>query len=56
MFLELANQSNEGFISEHGEVERWKGGINKTKITKDITKAAQEARENIQKALTNEKN
>ena len=56
MFLELANQSNDGFVSEHGEVERWKGGINKTKITKDITKAAQEARENIQKELTNEKN
>ena len=56
MFLELANQSNDGFVSEHGEVERWKGCINKTKITKDITKAAQEARENIQKELTNEKN
>ena len=55
MFLELANQSNDGFVSEHGEVERWKGGINKTKITKDITQAAQEARKNIQKELTNEK-
>ena len=56
MFLDLANQSNEGFISEQGEIERWKGGIDKEKITKDITKAAQEARENIQKELTNEKN
>ena len=56
MFLELANESNEGFISEQGEIERWKGGIDKEKITKDITKAAQEARENIQKELTNEKN
>ena len=56
MFLELANQSNEGFVSEYGEVERWKGGIDKAKITKDITKAAQEARKNIQKELTNEKN
>ena len=56
MFLELANQSNEGFISEHGEVERWKGGIDKEKISADITQAAQEARENIQKELTNEEN
>ena len=56
MFLELANQSNEGFVSEHGEIERWKGGIDKDKISIDITKAAQEARKNIQKELTNEKN
>ena len=54
MFLELANQSNEGFVSEQGEVERWKGGIDVEKITTDITKAAQEARENIKKELTNE--
>jgi len=55
MFLDLANQSNTGFVSEQGEVERWVGGIDKEKITKDITKAAKEARENIQKELTNEK-
>ena len=55
-FLDLANQSNEGFISEQGEVERWIGGIGKQKITKEITEAAQIARNNIQKELTNEKN
>ena len=53
MFLELANQSNEGFVSEQGEVERWKGGIDINKITNDITKAAQAAREEIKKELTN---
>jgi len=53
MFLDLANQSNKGYISEHGELERWKGGIDKEKITEDITKAAQTARKNIQKELTN---
>ena len=53
MFLELANQSNEGFISEHGEIERWKGGIDKDKMSKDIIEAAQEARKNIQKKLIN---
>ena len=56
MFLELANESNNGFVSEYGEIERWKGGIDKKKFSSDITKAAQEARENIQKELTNEKN
>ena len=55
-FLSLANESNEGFISEQGEIERWKGGIDKNKISSEITQAAQEARENIQKELTNEKN
>ena len=56
MFLELANQSNEGFISEHGEVERWKGGIDKEKISHEIIKAAQEGRKKIQEELINEKN
>ena len=55
-FLSLANESNEGFISEQGEIERWKGGIDKNKISSEITQAAQEARENKQKELTNEKN
>ena len=55
-FLELANQSNEGYVSEHGEVERWKGGINKEKISQKIIEGAQEARKNIQKELTNEEN
>ena len=53
MFLDLANQSNEGYISEQGELERWKGGVDINKISVDITKAAKEARKNIQKELTN---
>ena len=56
MFLDLVNQSNEGFVSEYGDVERWKGGIDKEKMSKNIIKATQIARENIQKELTNEKN
>ena len=55
-FLSLANESNEGFISEHGEVERWKGGIDKEKISHEIIKAAQEGRKKIQEELINEKN
>ena len=54
MFLELANQSNEGFVSEHGEVERWKGGVDKEKMSIEVTKRATEAREEIKEKLTNE--
>ena len=55
MFLELANQSNDGFVSEHGEIERWKGGIDKEKISHEIIKAAQEGRKKIQEELISEK-
>ena len=54
MFLELANQSNEGFVSEHGEIERWKGCIDVNKISQDISEAANKTREVIKKKLTNE--
>ena len=56
MFLELANQSNEGFVSEHGEVERWKGGVDASKMSTAISEAAQQGREAIKKELTNEEN
>ena len=55
MFLELANQSNEGFVSEQGEIERWKGGIDKDKFSTEITNAAQEARKKVQEELISEK-
>ena len=54
MFLELANQSNEGFVSEHGDVERWKGGVDMSKMSAEISEAAQQGREAIKKELTNE--
>ena len=54
MFLELANQSNEGFISEHGELERWKGGVDTGKMSAAISEAAQQGREAVKKELTNE--
>ena len=54
MFLELANQSNEGFISEHGELERWKGGVDMSKMSAAISEAAQKGREAVKKELTNE--
>ena len=54
MFLELANQSNEGYISEHGELERWKGGVDVSKMSAAISEAAQKGREAVKKELTNE--
>ena len=54
-FLDLANQSNEGYVSENGEIERWKGGVNKEKFTKDITQAAKEARKDILTQLDSKK-
>ena len=54
MFLDLANQSNEGYISEHGELERWKGGVDVSKMSTAISEAAQQGREAVKKELTNE--
>ena len=49
--LDAVNTSNEGYISEHGEIERWVGGIDKDKYTKDITKYAAKTREKLEKEL-----
>ena len=55
MFLDLANQSNEGYISEQGELERWIGGIDKEKITKEIVEASKIRRDHIKKQLNESK-
>ena len=47
--LEALNTSNTQFVSEAGEVERWKGGIDKEKLSKEIKQAASEFRESINK-------
>jgi hypothetical protein len=49
--LNAVNATNTGYVSEQGEVERWVGGVDKEKMTKDITKAAQERRESLIKEL-----
>ena len=53
--LDTINISNEGFVSEHGEIERWKGGIDVKGITNEISRKANEAREEIRKELTSKK-
>lgn len=49
--LNAVNATNEGYISEQGEMERWVGGVDKKKMTKDITKAAQERRDQLEKEI-----
>jgi len=46
----LNNTSNTQYISEKGEIERWKGGIDKEKLTKEITEATTEFKEKIKQA------
>ena len=45
--LDAANSSNSGYVSEDGVIERWVGGVDKKKMTKEITQAAKQARKKI---------
>ena len=47
--MEALNTSNTQYVSERGEVERWKGGINKEEFTEEIKKSITEFKENIEK-------
>ena len=49
--LDAINTSNEGFVSEDGVVERWKGGINKAELTKQVKEATKIRRKHIEKKL-----
>ncbi len=51
ILIETANYSNEGYISEKGELERWVGGIDSDKFTKDIKKHSKKIREKLEKEL-----
>tara|TARA_R110001583_G_scaffold178157_1_gene333950 strand:+ start:1743 stop:2378 length:636 start_codon:yes stop_codon:yes gene_type:complete len=53
--LDAINTSNTNYISEHGEVERWVGGVNKEKLTKEITQAVKERKEKINSKLNDKK-
>ena len=47
--LETINQSNNQYVSEAGDVERWKGGIDKEKLTKEIKESTSDFRDKVQK-------
>jgi len=49
--LSAVNTSNSNFVSEDGVVEKWVGGINKEKFSKEIKTAAKAKREYINKQL-----
>ena len=53
--LDAINSSNSGFVSEDGVIEKWKGGINSKKWTKDIKKYADKTREKLEKELNDKK-
>ena len=49
--LSAVNTSNSNFVSEDGVIEKWVGGINKDKFSKEIKTAAKAKREYINKQL-----
>ncbi len=49
--IEIANISNQGYVSEKGEVERWVGGIDSKKYSKDIKKYSEIMKKDLEKQL-----
>lgn len=47
--MEALNTSNTQYVSERGEIERWKGGVDKEKLKKEIQEAVVEFKENLKK-------
>ncbi len=53
--LEALNSSNTGYVSEKGEVERWKGGLDKEKLSKQFKDDIKEFKEKVEKYKQNDK-
>ena len=49
--LSAVNVSNSNFVSEDGVVERWVGGVDSKKMTKQVKEAAKIRREHLNKEL-----
>ena len=49
--LDAVNTTNKGYVSEQGDIERWVGGLDKEKYTKDIKKLSKQAKKRIKKEL-----
>jgi len=54
--LEAINTSNSQYVSERGEVERWKGGINKEEFTEQMTENFTKIRKQIDDYKNNKTN
>ena len=53
--LGALNLSKSSYISEQGDIERWIGGLDKKKMTKEILQATKKLRKNLKKQIKNEK-
>ena len=53
--LEALNSSNDQFISEQGEVERWKGGLDKEKVTEELKEFFNDHKKSIKEFRQNDK-
>ena len=49
--LDAINTSNSEFVSENGDIERWVGGVDKEKLTKEVTQIAKERKKQLKKEL-----
>jgi len=48
--LDALNTSNNQYVSERGEIERWKGGLDKEKLENEIKAASADFKEKIKQA------
>ena len=53
--LEALNSSNDQFVSEQGEIERWKGGLDKEKVTEELKEFFDEHKKDIKEFKQNDK-
>ena len=54
--LEAINESNTSYVSERGEVERWKGGIDKEKFVSEMKENFKGFRKQVEDYKNNNKN
>tara|TARA_R110001592_G_scaffold46455_1_gene147892 strand:+ start:327 stop:926 length:600 start_codon:yes stop_codon:yes gene_type:complete len=53
--LSAINETNDNYVSEDGHIERWVGGLDKQKMTKEVVKGANIRRKHILKELNEQK-
>ena len=53
--LEALNSSNDQFVSERGEIERWKGGLDKEKVTEELKEFFDDHKKSIKEFKQNDK-
>ena len=50
-YIVKINESNQNFISEQGDIERWVGGVDKEALIKEVKDTAKEIRKKLNKEL-----